>query len=149
VIRIRQPLPGLVSIVVVTLLAMFGVGYLTSVAGLSPISLLLIPLLGGLAFFGYRVVTISATATGEGITVRNLFATHVVARSEVSTVTVEPSPGGRGSSVSIGRSDGSAVSVEATWSPWYAFRGSLEQQNRRRCSEFASEVEAVLSGDTP
>lgn len=148
-IRIRQPLPGLASILVVTLLAMFGVGYLTSVAGLSPISLLLIPLLASLAFFGYRVVTISATAAGEGITIRNLFATHVLAWSEVSTVTVEPSPGGRGSSVSIGCSDGSAVSVEATWSPWYAFRGSLEQQNRQRCTELASEIDRVRSGDTP
>ena len=131
-IRIRQPAASLVSITVVTLLAMFGVAFLASVAGLSPISLLLFPLLAALAFFGYRVATISATATGEGITVRNLFGTHVLAWSEIDTVTVQPSPGGRGSGVSIERSDGSVVSMEATWSPWYAFRGPLEQQNRRR-----------------
>ena len=145
IVRVRQPLPSLVSIVVVTLLAVFGVGYLTSVAGTSPISLLLIPLLVALAVFGYRAVTISATATGEGITVRNLSGTHALTWSEVSAVTVQPSPGGRGSSVSIQRGDGSAVSVEATWSPWYAFGGSIEAQNHRRCADFASGIERLRS----
>jgi hypothetical protein len=146
-VRVLQPLPSLVSIVVVTLLAVVGVGYLTSVAGISPISLLLIPLLVGLAFFGYRAVTISARATGEGITVRNLFGTHALTWSEVSAVTVESRPGGRGSSVSIWRSDGSAVSVEATWSPWYAFGGLIEAQNRRRCDDLASGIDRLRSGD--
>ena len=146
-VRLRQPLPGIASIVAVTLLAVFGVGYLISVAGTRPISLLLIPLVAGLAYFGYRAVTISVTATGEGITVRNLFATHVLSWSEVTAVTVDSRPGGRGSSVSIGRGDGSAVSVEATWSPWYAFSKTIEAQNRRRCSDVASEIERIRSGD--